>query len=95
MVDIREKEPSLLGLDSKAPGPIKAFSRFMIWQYPNETARKEAVNALVRRTMQLVSLLTALLSLYLASVITRLESKLPERVFIIEAPVSVDAGADQ
>lgn len=94
MVEIRDKEPSLLGLDSKAPGPVQAFSRFMIWQYPDEAARKEAVNAFVRRTMQLVSLITAALALYLASVVSRLEAKLPERVFIIEAPAA-DAGADQ
>lgn len=92
---IRDKEPTLLGMGSKAPGPVKAFSRFMIWQYPDEAARKEAVNALVRRTMQLVSLCTAALSLYLASVITRLEAKVSaptEKIFVIPIP---DAGADQ
>lgn len=87
----REKEPSLLGLESSAPPPVKWFSRFMIWTYPDKAARTEAVNVVVRRTMQVVSLLTAALTIYLTSVVSRLESR-PAPVFTRDIQ---DAGADQ
>lgn len=93
---MRDKEPSLLGLESKAPPPVRWFSRFMIFAFPDEAARTAAVNTVVRRTMQVVSLVTAALVLYLTSAVSRLEQKQqPERIFVITATPPVDAGADQ
>lgn len=75
-VEIRAKEVSLLGLDSKAPAPIQWFSRFMIWQHPDPKERKEAVNTFVRRTMQIVGLVTGLLVLHLTASMSAMEAKL-------------------
>jgi len=94
---MREKEVSLLGLDSLAPAPVKWFSKFMIWQHPDPAVRKEAVNTLVRRTMQVLSLSTTLLVIYLTSLMGRLESKINHpvvRTVTIQVD-SADAGADQ